>query len=63
MSDQQPSMKRTRWMAYIAFLHALYHMTFVDQVVNSVLIFDGSIIAIWALGRSTFIEAIQAWKR
>lgn len=52
----------TRAMAIIAFFYSLYYIETSEAVDSNVLIFTGSIIAIWALGRATIIELMKVWK-
>lgn len=52
----------TRAMAFIAFFYALYYVETNPEIDHGVLYFTGAIIAIWALGRATIIEALKVWK-
>lgn len=52
----------TRFMAFVAFFYTLYYIETAQSIDNGVLYFSGAIIAIWALGRATIIEALKVWK-
>jgi len=55
----------TKWskpLGVIAFAYSLFYIQTSQEVDPNVLIYCGSIIAYWLIGRVTLIEALKVWK-
>ena len=62
MSENQPKMFYTRSMAFCAFFYSLWYIQTSPTIDHAVLVFLGSVIAFWALGRASFSELLQVFK-
>ena len=60
--DPKPTMKYTRFMAFVAFFFGLGYIWVTPEPITAVLIFLGVMIVQWSLGRATITELAKIWK-